>query len=108
MTKLDQSLIFRTARRARAGKITPEQCIAINIFRRRGIRVEHLSRAFGVARNTIYRRALTEGADPDNPTAVRDINVIIRQMGLEAAYAKFVTNDMVRKINAVMEEDVRR
>lgn len=107
---LDQSLIFRVRRKAGANQLTPEQCIAINLLRRKGIRGTILAKAFRVSKNTIYYRCLTGSAasyrGSTTYNVADEVNRIIDKMGAEAAWRKFVTDDMVGKVNKAMETEV--
>ena len=109
---LDPALVFQTKRRTREDGLSDAECIAINLFWRREVRVPILARVFKVSKNTIYYRCLTGNADsyPNSLYAnkARDTNKLIDDMGVEAAWKKFVTDDMVRKVNAEMAEELRR
>jgi hypothetical protein len=105
---LDQMLLFRTRRR----NLPPETCIAINLFWRDGVKASILAKAFNVSKNTIYYQCLTGDAksypaSPDTNTA-RQINKVIDSMGVKAAWRRFVTDSMVRAVNAEMAVEVER
>jgi hypothetical protein len=110
---LDESLIFRTKRRTTEVGLTPEQCIAINLFWRKGVRAAILAKVFQVSKNTIYYRCLT-GTRPSYPASAdtstaRQTNSVIDGLGETAAWQKFVPDEMVRAVNAEMAaEAVRR
>ena len=110
--QLDPSLVFQTKRRTRDDGLTDDECIALNLFWRKRVKVSTLARVFKVSKNTIYYRALTGTADsyPNSlyTNKAKDVNALIDKMGVDAAWDKFVTDDMVRRVNAEMAEEVRR
>jgi hypothetical protein len=89
---LDEITLFRTKRLGR--KLTPDECVAINLFRRRDVRVQVLMRAFGVCKNSIYNKALT-GADG----LAKEADALIEKIGPRRAWNEFVTQDMVDRVN---------
>ena len=107
---LDPGLIFETRRRTPG--ISDAECIAINLFWRKKVRVPILARVFKVSKNTIYYRALTGMADsyPNSrySNRAKDTNALIDQIGEKAAWDRYVTDDMIRKVNAEMAEELRR
>lgn len=103
--------------------MTPETRIAINLFWRkesakaRGpirIRALILAKAFGVAPNTIYYQCLTGEAESYNGSRTRglnaayDTNRVIDEIGVEAAWSKYVTPRMIRAVNAEMDAEAKR
>jgi Zn-dependent peptidase ImmA (M78 family) len=110
---VDRSLIFR-ARRKRTNypnQLTPEQAIAINLFRRDGTRAIILARAFGVSKNTIYYRCLKGEAasyqdSPESVKVAKEANRVIDSMGFQAAWEKYVTQDMVDRVEAELKADL--
>jgi hypothetical protein len=113
---LDQTLLYQTRRKPRADGLTPEERIALNVLwrgypsRSQRVKVPILVKVFGISKNTIYYKALTGGADsyPNtdvyNPAA--ETNAVIDKMGIEAAYKKFVTPEMVKAINEEMKREL--
>jgi predicted DNA binding protein len=98
MLQLDEELIYRTRRRGRV--LTPADRIALNLFKRRGVRVVVLARAFGVSKNTVYYKAIT-GEAPSYPQgdAAADTNALIDKIGADVAWEKYVTNAMIAAVN---------
>jgi hypothetical protein len=92
---IDEITLFRTKRLGR--KLTPDECVAIALFRRRDIRVQVLMRAFGVCRNSIYNKALTGGSTDDG--LAKETHDLIEKIGVRRAWNEFVTQDMIDRVN---------
>lgn len=60
---LDRSLMMRVKRKPREDVLTFDECVALNLFWRKGVPVPILAKAFHASKNTIYYRALTGTAD---------------------------------------------
>ena len=97
---LDEELIYRTRRRVR--KLSPEDRIAINLFKRKDVPVTVIARVFKVSKNTVYYKALGHSA-PSYPasdlSAAAEADAIIDKLGFDAAWAKYVTDEQVEAIN---------
>jgi hypothetical protein len=109
---LDETLIYRTKRRARDDGLTPEERVAINLFWRKDVKVPILARAFKVGKNTIYYKCLTGEAD-SYPTssrmnAAKETNDLIERLGEDVAWEQFVTEDMVEAVNEEMAREAER
>jgi hypothetical protein len=110
--QLDRTLIYRTKRRARDDGLTQDERVAINLLWRRGIKVPILTRVFKVGKNTIYYKALTGEADsyPNSPrsNSARDTNDLIEELGEKAAWAKFVTDEMIQACNEELAKELEQ
>ena len=109
---LDETLIYKTKRKPREDGLTDDECIALNLFWRKRVRVPILAKVFSVSKNTIYYRALT-GAAKLYPTSTysnkaRDTNALIDSLGEEEAWNRFVTDEMVLAVNQEMAAEVER
>ena len=85
--------------------------IALNLFWRRGVRVQVLAKVFQCSKNTCYYNCLTGDAESYPSSGVskaREINEIIDRMGEDAAWAQHVTATMIRAVNAANKELVER
>jgi hypothetical protein len=112
MTVLDQALVEKTKRRPPKGALNDDECVAINLFWRKQVRVPILARVFNVSKNTIYYRCLTGAAD-SYPTSekfntAKKTNATIEGMGVEAAWKKYVTDQMIADVNEAMAAEVQR
>lgn len=110
--ELDETLIYKTKRKPREDGLTDDECIALNLFWRKHVKVPILAKVFKVSKNTIYYRALTGNAD-SYPTSMysnkaRDTNALIDRMGFKQAWDKYVTDDLVRAVEAEMEAELKR
>jgi hypothetical protein len=111
--ELDIATVFRLKRRRRKEGLSDAERVAINLFRRKGVKVSLLARVFKVAKNTCYYKAVT-GEAPSYPTSMRsnpagETNAIIEELGEERAWKKFVTPKMRRAVNAALKaEEARR
>jgi hypothetical protein len=109
---LDEALVMRVRRKPREDTLTDNECVALNLFWRRNVKVPILARAFKVSKNTIYYRALTGTAD-SYPTSIysnkaKEINALVDKLGPAAAWKKYVTDDMVTAVNQEMEAELVR
>jgi hypothetical protein len=109
---LNEDLVQRVKRRPHEGTLTEAECIALNLFWRKDVKVPILAKAFRVSKNTIYYRALTGTAD-SYPTSIysnqaQEINALIDKMGVAKAWSKYVTDDMVVAVNAELEAELER
>lgn len=113
-TVLDQSLVFRAKRKVRKGELTPEKAIAINLFWRKRVSALRLAEVFGVSPNTIYYRCLTGRAKSyrlNTPRGVKsaiEANRVIDAMGMDAAWDRYVTPEMVRAVHGELEAAIGR
>ena len=110
--ELDETLIYKTKRKPREDGLTDDECIALNLFWRKHVKVPILAKVFRVSKNTIYYRALTGSAD-SYPTSMysnkaKDTNALIDKMGFQKAWDRYVTDDMVRAVNAEMAAELER
>lgn len=106
--EFDTTLIPQTYRRAmRHSPLTLEERIAINLFARRRAPVSVLAKVFQCSRNTCYYAAISGEAPasasyPASQGGVA-INALIDKLGEKRAWDKYVTDDMVRAVNATMK-----
>lgn len=108
---LDENLISLSRRKPREDALTHDECIAVNLFWRKHVRVPILAKVFKASKNTLYYRALTGTAD-SYPTSIyanqaQETNDLIDRIGEEEAWKRYVTDDMVEAVNAAMREDVQ-
>ncbi len=110
--QLDQTLVYKAKRRFPESKLSPDTCIQINLLWRKQVRTPILARVFGVSKNTIYYRCLTGKADsyPNNQwsNTADDTNKLIDSIGEEQAWEKYMTDEIVTKVNEAMAEEVRK
>jgi len=109
---LNEDLIKKMRRSPNENTLTNDECIALNLFWRKRVKVPILAKAFRVSKNTIYYRALTGTAD-SYPTSIyankaQEINTLIDKMGVPAAWRRYVTDEMVVAVNQAMAEEVER
>lgn len=109
---LDEALVTKTKRKPRSDALTDDDCVAINLFWRKGVRVPLLARIFKISKNTAYYRALTGTAD-SYPNSIysnnaHDTNALIDRLGEAEAWRRYVTDDMVRAVNAEMAAELER
>ena len=109
---LDETLIYKTKRKPREDGLTDDECIALNLFWRKHVKVPILAKVFRVSKNTIYYRALTGKADsyPNSlySNKAKDTNALIDKMGFKAAWDKYVTDEMVDAVNEEMAAELAR
>lgn len=110
--EIDETLIYKTKRKPREDGLTDDECIALNLFWRKHIKVPILAKVFKVSKNTIYYRALTGSAD-SYPTSMysnkaKDTNALIDKMGFQKAWDKYVTDQMVDDVEAEMAAELAR
>ena len=109
---LDETLIYKTKRKPREDGLSDDECIALNLFWRKHVKVPILAKVFRVSKNTIYYRALTGKADsyPNSlySNKAKDTNALIDKMGFKAAWDKYVSDDMVRAVNEEMAAELAR
>ena len=94
--------------------LTREQCIAINLFHRKNVTIAILCKVFGVAKNTLYYKALTGDADSypnsGSDNQAKEINDfvdgVVGRMGLDAAINEYTTPEQRRAINAANENRI--
>lgn len=113
MTKeLNETLIYKTKRKPRDDGLTDDECIAINLFWRKHVKVPILAKVFRVSKNTCYYRCLT-GTANSYPTSIysnkaADTNKLIDKMGFQSAWNRYVTDEMVDAVNAEMAAELER
>ena len=113
MTKeLDETLIYKTKRKPREDGLTDDECIAINLFWRKHVKVPILARVFRVSKNTCYYRCLTGNAN-SYPNSIysnkaSDTNALIDKMGFQKAWDRYVTDEMVDAVNEEMAAELAR
>jgi hypothetical protein len=114
MIEIDQTLLYRTKRRARGDGLTPEERVALNLLwnNNKGVRVPILAKAFRIGKNTIYYKALTRsrnsyptstGSDPAAET-----RAVVERLGYDEAYRRFVTPEMIAAVNQEMALEAQR
>ena len=110
--EIDETLIYKTKRKPREDGLTDDECIALNLFWRKHIKVPILAKVFRVSKNTIYYRALTGKADsyPNSlySNKAKDTNALIDRLGFQVAWNKYVTNEMVDAVEAEMQAELTR
>jgi hypothetical protein len=110
--ELDEKLIFLTKRRTREGGLSDVERIAINLFKRRGVKVPVLAKVFNVSKNTIYYKSLTGDADsyPNSQysNSAADTNALIERMGVEAAWETYIRPEWIGAVNAENAREVAR
>ena len=109
---IDETLIYKTKRKPREDGLTDDECIALNLFWRKHIKVPILAKVFRVSKNTIYYRALTGKADsyPNSlySNKAKDTNALIDRLGFQNAWNKYVTDEMVDAVEAEMAAELSR
>ena len=110
--ELDPALVFKTKRRSREDGLTDDECIAINLFWRKGIKVPILARVFSCSKNTVYYRCITgtnsSYQNMSYSNKAKEANALIDKLGEEKAWHRYVTDEMVHAVNAAMAEEVAR
>ena len=110
--EIDETLIYKTKRKPREDGLTDNECVALNLFWRKNIKVPILARVFRVSKNTIYYRALTGKANsyPNSlySNKAKDTNALIDKMGFQRAWDTYVTDEMVDAVEAEMAAEVAR
>lgn len=107
---LDETLIARSRRKPREDALRNEDCIAVNLFWRKGVRVPILAKVFHASKNTLYYRALTGTAESypnslyNNQAA--ETNALIEKIGEDEAWHRYVTDDMVLAVNEAMAREI--
>lgn len=110
--ELDETLIYKTKRKPRQDGLTDSEVIAVNLFWRKHVKVPILAKVFQVSKNTLYYRCLT-GTANSYPNSIysnkaADTNALIDKMGFQKAWDRYVTDDMVRAVNAEMAAELER
>ena len=73
------------------------------------VRVPVLAKVFQCSKNTIYANCLTgDAASYVAGHRAQEVSEIIDRMGMNKAYAKYVTDDLVSAVNAANKELVER
>jgi hypothetical protein len=85
--QLDENLLRQARRSPRHDTLSENERIALNLFWRKGVRVPVLAKVFQCSKNTIYYNCLT---------------------GEKEAWSRYVTDGMVRAVNAANKELVER
>ena len=85
--EINETLIYKTKRKPREDGLTDDECIALNLFWRKHIKVPILAKVFRVSKNTVYYRALNRQRRiliPTHsiPTRPRTPTRLIDQFGL--------------------------
>ena len=110
--EIDETLIYKTKRKPSEDGLTDNECVALNLFWRKNIKVPILARVFRVSKNTRYYRALTGKADsyPNSlySNKAKDTNALIDKMGFQSAWDTYVTDEMVDAVEAEMAAEVAR
>ncbi len=99
-TQLDENLLYLARRPLRSDGLTEEECIAINLFWRKRVRIPILAKVFQCSKNTIYYNCLTGEAPSYRANGrAREVNDLIERMGEDKAWAKYITPKMTQAIN---------
>ena len=110
--ELDETLIYKTKRRSKENGLTDDEVIAINLLWRKHVRVPILAKVFRVSKNTLYYRCLTGTADshPNSKYSNKasDTNALIDKMGFQKAWDKYVSDELVLRVNAEMAAELER
>jgi hypothetical protein len=110
--EINETLIYKTKRKPREDGLTDDECIALNLFWRKHIKVPILAKVFRVSKNTIYYRALTGKADsyPNSlySNKAKDTNALIDKIGFQVAWNQYVTDEMVDAVEAEMAAELSR
>jgi hypothetical protein len=98
------SLKFPKPHSAGRGKwLTPEECIAINLFWRAGYSPTVLAKVFGVSTRTLYYRAISSISPTVYGTnTARQVNEYIDRIGEKTAWGEYVTDKMTRTVADAM------
>src|SRR4029077_7495245 len=111
--QLNEALVARARRKPREDTLTDRECVALNLFWRKNVKVPIFAKVFKVSKNTIYYRALTGSAD-SYPTSIysnnaKNTNKIVDEIGVEAAWHEYVTDEMVQAVEAeILAETAKR
>lgn len=109
---LDESLMMRVKRKPREDVLTFDECVALNLFWRKGVPVPILAKAFHASKNTIYYRALTGTADsyPNSlySNQANEVNILVDKVGILPAWKKYVTDDMTATVNEAMASELEK
>ena len=101
--ELDETLIYRTKRRAREDSLSPEERIQINLLWRKKVRVPILAKVFQCSKNTCYYKCLTGKANSypnsNRSNSADETNAVIDKMGVDEAWQQFMTDNIVRRVN---------
>lgn len=99
--ELDETLLYKIKRKPREDGLNDDKCIALNLFWRKHVKVTILAKVFRVSKNTIYDRAI-------HGSRATETNALIDKLGFDKAWNRYVTDDMVRAVNAAMAAEVER
>ena len=106
---LDETLIAQARRAPRHDGLGENEKIALNLFWRKGVRVPILASVFRVSKNTVYYNCLTgDAASYPQGNRAKEVNDRIDAMGEDVAWKKYVTDTMIRAVNAANKELVER
>ena len=86
-------------RRKSPAILSLEDRIAANVLWRKGTRATTLMKVFRCSKNTLYYSAIS-GYSSYNIDGATEVNALVDQMGVQAAWDKYVTDEMVRAVNA--------
>jgi hypothetical protein len=107
--QLDENLLRQARRSPRHDTLSENERIALNLFWRKGVRVPVLAKVFQCSKNTIYYNCLTgDAASYPAANRAREINKAIDKIGEKEAWSRYVTDGMVRAVNAANKELVER
>ncbi len=107
--QLDETLIAQARRAPRHDELTLEERVAIYIFWRMNVRVPVLAKVFQCSKNTVYASCLTgDAASYVSGHRAQQISDLVARMGFNKAYAKYITDDMVNRVNAANKELIAR
>jgi hypothetical protein len=109
MTKLryDEKLLAELAVRHDPDLLSLGDKIAINLAWRKKARVPILAKLYSVSKNTIYYTCLTGGSAgyPHGATnTAAEVNRLIDEIGVEAAFETYLTDEHVRRTNLALKK----
>ena len=106
---LDETLIAEARRAPRHDGLSFGERVALNLLWRKKVRIQVLAKVFQCSKNTIYYNCLTgDAVSYPGGRKAHEINEIVDRMGEDAAWAQYVTQTMIRAVNAANKELVER
>src|SRR5207344_1998521 len=106
--QLDEKLLAQTRWPTRHDGLTFDESVAINLLWRKQVRIPILAKVFQCSKNTIYYNCLT-GEAPSYQVRgrAREVNALVDRMGEDKAWDRYVTEEMVRAVDAANLEFVQ-
>ena len=100
MNQLDHNLILKAYHPRKDGMSFADR-VAANVLWRDGVSIPVLTKLFKRAKNTLYKNALTgEAQSYSRYHLAREINDLVEELGIDEARRRYVTDDMVRFVDA--------